>query len=268
MSAAASHVPPAARRRRQRQDAGGRGGRHHRHRERLSGGACWRPRRSWRRSTTSISRSCSRSSATSTILLTGSYTAREKLQLQETDRRQAWRTSSSARTRCSKRTSSSSGWAWRSSTSSIVSAWSSARRCSRRARTPDVLVMTATPIPRTLALTIYGDLDVSVIDELPPGRKPIVTKHVTEDQRRAGLQLPQEADRRGPAGLRRLSGDRGVGDAGHEGRAEDARASFARSCFPACTSACCTGKLPADEKEAAMERFQRGRDPRFWSRPR
>tara|TARA_B100000508_G_C11465634_1_gene282081 strand:+ start:12449 stop:14548 length:2100 start_codon:yes stop_codon:yes gene_type:complete len=57
---------------------------------------------------------------------------------------------------------------------------------------PHVLVMTATPIPRTLAMTFYGDLDVSVIDELPPGRKPVTTKHFYESNRLKAFQLIKE----------------------------------------------------------------------------
>ncbi len=57
---------------------------------------------------------------------------------------------------------------------------------------PHVLVMTATPIPRTLAMTLYGDLDVSVIDELPPGRKPVTTLHKTETQRLRVIGMMRE----------------------------------------------------------------------------
>jgi ATP-dependent DNA helicase RecG len=66
------------------------------------------------------------------------------------------------------------GWPWRWWTSSTASACASAWPCARRARPASrpMLMMSATPIPRTLAMSYYADLDVSVLDELPPGARP------------------------------------------------------------------------------------------------
>ena len=60
---------------------------------------------------------------------------------------------------------------------------SQSKSSEHESETPHVIVMTATPIPRTIGLTIFGDLDISTIDKLPPGRTPVITKHVTPEQR-------------------------------------------------------------------------------------
>ena len=75
---------------------------------------------------------------------------------------------------------------------------------------PHLLVMTATPIPRTLALTAYGDLDVSVLDELPPGRQPVTTQLVNGKRgETAAYKLIARARRGGRARVRRVPEGRG-----------------------------------------------------------
>jgi ATP-dependent DNA helicase RecG len=122
---------------------------------------------------------------------------------------------------------------------------------------PDVLVMTATPIPRTLALTVYGDLDVSVIDELPPGRKPIVTKHV-EDARVE--QVYSFLGKQIAAGRQAYVVYPVIEES--ETQAMKAAAKMhehlSRIVFPELRVGLLHGKLSPDEKEAAMEKFQRG----------
>lgn len=122
---------------------------------------------------------------------------------------------------------------------------------------PDVLVMTATPIPRTLALTIYGDLDVSVIDELPPGRKSIVTKCVDlpkveqvysfmrkqiDEGRQAYVVYPviEESETKASKAAQAM----------HE--------HLSKVVFPDLQVGLLHGKLSPDEKEAAMDKFSRG----------
>jgi ATP-dependent DNA helicase RecG len=131
-----------------------------------------------------------------------------------------------------------------------------AKLWSKNARPPHVLVMTATPIPRTLAMTLYGDLDVSVIDELPPGRKPIQTIHQF-DNRRACLY----------AGIRKQI---------NEGRQiyivyplikesekidiKNLEEGYGHICaeFPDCQVSKVHGQMKPAEKDAEMQRFVSG----------
>ena len=70
----------------------------------------------------------------------------------------------------------------------------------KKGNNPDVLIMTATPIPRTLAITLYGDLDISVIDQLPPGRLPVKTLHFTHEQKEQGFALLKNELKKGRQG--------------------------------------------------------------------
>ncbi|MGD1100754.1 MAG: ATP-dependent DNA helicase RecG [Terriglobia bacterium] len=127
----------------------------------------------------------------------------------------------------------------------------------RKGYHPDVLVMTATPIPRTLALTLYSDLDFSVIDELPPHRTPIVTKLMEERDRESAYTFLREKVRRGEQAYV-------VCPVIEEGGKLDLKPAvrmyeqLARNVFPEFQVGLLHGRLPSDEKEDMMQRFKRG----------
>ena len=121
---------------------------------------------------------------------------------------------------------------------------------------PHVLVMTATPIPRTLAMTVYGDLDVSVIDELPPGRKPIETIH-RFDRQRLGLNKAirgqLEQGRQVYIVYPLIEENEKLTYRNVEQGLEDTRAAF-----PEYEVVMVHGRMKPAEKDAAMQRFVRG----------
>ncbi len=122
---------------------------------------------------------------------------------------------------------------------------------------PDVLVMTATPIPRTLALTVYGDLDVSVIDEMPKGRSPVVTRLYFENKRREAYQFIDLELKKG----RQVYV---VYPLVEETEKSDLKAAtemathMQKDVFPAWKVGLLHGRMKADEKESAMTSFKSG----------
>jgi ATP-dependent DNA helicase RecG len=121
---------------------------------------------------------------------------------------------------------------------------------------PDVLVMTATPIPRTLALTIYGDLDTSLIDELPPGRKPIVTQHFEEErieQVWSFLKREIEAGRQAYVVYPVIE----ESETAAMKAAEKMHQHLSRIVFPQFGVALLHGRMSADDKQAVMDGFKK-----------
>jgi ATP-dependent DNA helicase RecG len=123
---------------------------------------------------------------------------------------------------------------------------------------PDVLVMTATPIPRTLALTLYGDLDVSVLDELPPGRTPVVTRSLPDER------APEVWDF---LGKQIAAGHQAyvvypVIEENEERELKAAQQMFRQlreKIFPSLHVGLLHGRMDADEKERTMREFQQGK---------
>lgn len=122
---------------------------------------------------------------------------------------------------------------------------------------PDLLIMTATPIPRTLALTFYGDLDFSVIDELPPGRQPVITRYVPEKNREQAYHFIKEQLRRGKQAYIVCP----LVDESDQVQGEAALTLYeelSNGAFREYRVGLVYGKMPAQLKEQVMNQFRRG----------
>lgn len=140
-----------------------------------------------------------------------------------------------------------------------------AKLWAKNVRPPHVLVMTATPIPRTLAMTLYGDLSVSVIDELPPGRKPVQTLHYTQMRRKQIDAFMLEQIRRGRQvyvvyPLIEQQKDKHGKVKEVEKPLADLEKGFERitNAFPGIRVSMVHGKMKAKDKDAQMQRFVSG----------
>jgi ATP-dependent DNA helicase RecG len=131
-----------------------------------------------------------------------------------------------------------------------------ARMWNKSKQPPHMLVMTATPIPRTLAMTLYGDLDISVIDELPPGRKPITTVHQYDNRRIELCQFIRQEVNKG----RQIYIVYPLIKENEKSDLKNLEEGYMQICtdFPEYTICKVHGQMKAADKEAQMQRFVSG----------
>jgi len=127
----------------------------------------------------------------------------------------------------------------------------------QKGENPHLLVMTATPIPRSLALTVYGDLDLTVMDEMPPGRQPVSTHVITPRERERAYALVRSQVEQGRQAFV-------IYPLIEESEASEARAAVAeqqrlqKEIFPDLSVGLLHGRLKTDEKDSAMQAFRDG----------
>jgi ATP-dependent DNA helicase RecG len=144
----------------------------------------------------------------------------------------------------------------------------------RKTQAPDTLVMTATPIPRTLALTIYGDLDVSILDELPAGRRPVQTRQIPEERASEAYEFVRSQVRSGAQAfiVCPVIEDASALEGDATGQADRTRTTglksalqvhehLSKAVFPEFPVGLLHGRLPGEVKEKTMASFQAGKIP-------